>query len=121
MILWIPQIDRIFGAGPPLPCDEADIRERKKYCSKWDGRCGIVLNIFKRSIAQPIKDTLRRQYVDLVTPSRDVIHGALLAFRVTAILGFQCCTSATYGMKLMGELIEERIGWNDPLVVYTDE
>lgn len=66
-----------INAEPPYPRDEGDIREWKKEVKSWDGMCGIVLNVLKRSISEKVTNTLRLLHQDMITTSRANINALL--------------------------------------------
>ena len=133
-------MDRLAGLNlnnPPQPGDGAIADAYEKKDKIWSEKCQRVLGSWKRCLSKEIQDEVRSAGANMGEASRANIMDLIEAVRVEygvykdgqaqlnydkmrTIPSFKDVESTRSGLKLMGELIEERDGWNNAPEIWTD-
>ena len=133
----INRMDAANFLDPPQPNDQYLIATYRKEFLIWTGMCEQVLAAFKESLSQSVQTYLRSVAEHYELATRENILRLIQLVRVRyggysvskaqfnydamrTIPAFTSVASADNGLRMMDELVEQRIGWGNANEVFTD-
>jgi hypothetical protein len=118
--------------------DRKKVKKWNEESGVWESKCAEVLALFKKTMAPSIKLYLKGAFVNYKLATRanimDIIEQANLKYgghsqekaelnyiMMRAIPSFLSVSLTSSGMQKMTELLEDRIEYNKPSEIWTDE